>query len=264
MGMQMFTTSGTFNPTTHGLVAGDVLNIICVGGGGPGADVTGSGTSAAPYVMAYGTAGGASSFGSVVSAPGGSLANAAAQSGSMGSGGNSANSQNSNNVYVAAGGGAGGYEPGWPSFGGAGGNGAVNLQTDPVSSTKHYPSGLGGAGVPRSFASGSLDPLARFDGGPSWANMRVNTRGTRTAGSQTPASAAGNGFGAGGGAGFSSSYDNRYSSGINLSGGNAGSLAYATYALTSTATIAVTVGANGAGGNNARANGAPGVVIVFW
>lgn len=32
MGMQIFESSGTFDPKTHGLKVGDVLQIVCVGG----------------------------------------------------------------------------------------------------------------------------------------------------------------------------------------------------------------------------------------
>ena len=37
MGFQLFETSGTFNPATWGLKAGDIISIVCVGGGGGGA-----------------------------------------------------------------------------------------------------------------------------------------------------------------------------------------------------------------------------------
>lgn len=36
MGMQIFESSGTFDPAVHGLKIGDVLQIVCVGGGGGG------------------------------------------------------------------------------------------------------------------------------------------------------------------------------------------------------------------------------------
>lgn len=36
MGMQIFEQSGTFDPKIHGLKIGDVLQIVCVGGGDGG------------------------------------------------------------------------------------------------------------------------------------------------------------------------------------------------------------------------------------
>lgn len=33
MGYVLFTANGTFNPSDYGLVVGDVLNVVCVGGG---------------------------------------------------------------------------------------------------------------------------------------------------------------------------------------------------------------------------------------
>ena len=44
MGFLLFEKSGTFNPTTHGLVVGDVINVIVVGGGGGGASGYGNST----------------------------------------------------------------------------------------------------------------------------------------------------------------------------------------------------------------------------
>ena len=37
MGMQVFTKSGVFNPADWGLKAGDMVQVIAVGGGGGGA-----------------------------------------------------------------------------------------------------------------------------------------------------------------------------------------------------------------------------------
>ena len=36
MGMEIFTSNGTFNPANWGLKAGDMLQIVCVGAGGGG------------------------------------------------------------------------------------------------------------------------------------------------------------------------------------------------------------------------------------
>lgn len=36
MDFTIFTSSGTFTPSNYGLKAGDIIEIICVGGGGGG------------------------------------------------------------------------------------------------------------------------------------------------------------------------------------------------------------------------------------
>ncbi|WP_027399092.1 hypothetical protein [Anaerovorax odorimutans] len=61
MGMKMFVASGVFNPADYGLKVGDMLDVICVGGG--------QGGGHEPY---YGGSGATSSFGNIVSAVGGS------------------------------------------------------------------------------------------------------------------------------------------------------------------------------------------------
>ena len=47
MGMQIFESSGTFDPKTHGLKVGDVLQIVCVGGGDGGNRAGDDGTGGA-------------------------------------------------------------------------------------------------------------------------------------------------------------------------------------------------------------------------
>ncbi|MCT4543480.1 MAG: hypothetical protein N4A63_08060, partial [Vallitalea sp.] len=59
MGMQMYVKSGTFNPNDYDLKVGDVLNIICVGGGQGGATSAyrggnGASSSFGSFVTAYG------------------------------------------------------------------------------------------------------------------------------------------------------------------------------------------------------------------
>lgn len=100
MGLQIFEASGTFSPSDHGLKAGDMLEIICVGGGSSGAVVE------SPSV-----AGTASAFGAAVSSASGTI---------MGKGG--AAIQASDDTYCC-GGGAGGYLPGVGGYGGSGGYG---------------------------------------------------------------------------------------------------------------------------------------------
>lgn len=65
MGFALFTSSGTFNPSTYGLSPGDLIHIKCVGGGAGGGGYNYSG-----YLP---SAGQASSFGSILSAAGGSV-----------------------------------------------------------------------------------------------------------------------------------------------------------------------------------------------
>lgn len=100
MGMKIFESSGTFSPSSYGLSAGDVVDVICVGGGSSGVTATGTGTSAS-------VSGGTSSFGSTVSSANGiTMAKGGAASGAI------------------CGGGAGGYMPGISGYGGNGGTGS--------------------------------------------------------------------------------------------------------------------------------------------
>ena len=43
MGMAIFEKSGTFNPNTYGLEIGDIIQIVCVGGGNGGERGDGNG-----------------------------------------------------------------------------------------------------------------------------------------------------------------------------------------------------------------------------
>ena len=45
MGMQVFTKSGVFNPADWGLKAGDMVQVIAVGGGGGGGPTLGAGAA---------------------------------------------------------------------------------------------------------------------------------------------------------------------------------------------------------------------------
>jgi len=236
MGMKIFTASGTFTPSDYGLAVGDLINVICVGGGSSG----NSGGSA--YTGNNGTI---SSFGALLSAAGGISPNSGNTNwNGMGRGGLG--------VSNLPGGGAGGYEPGWPIMGGNGGQ-ADNTSptTTMVTLYTAVPSGLGGKG---GFATGTYKQLGPCNS--MWANMSEGGPGNRGAGpGYNNYSSGGNGYGAGGGGGAIS---NPYGC-----GGNSGVFAQGTFNLTSTAGIAVTVGTGGATASNAGA-GAPGVVIVFW
>ena len=113
MGMQVFTKSGVFNPADWGLKAGDMVQVIAVGGGGGGGGGGGTGS-------AFGSSGGAGGCGGKGSEgfykPG---VFAYAAGGGGGSGGG----------YGAGGGGGGGggggYLPGSPISGGCGGLGGI-------------------------------------------------------------------------------------------------------------------------------------------
>ena len=119
MGMRIYTSTGTFVPGDYGLAIGDIVNVVCVGGGGGSRGLT-----------INGGAGGTSSFGALLSASGGSGGgNGTAATGGMGNG------AVGNTNYAA--GGAGGYLPGVPLFGGNGGQGGTTVG----------PAGLAGGSV---------------------------------------------------------------------------------------------------------------------
>jgi len=112
MGFILFNASGTFSPLDYGLNVGDIINIVCVGGGGGG----GIGNSSYPGT---GGTGGTSSFGSFVTALGGS--GGAYYGGTPGIQGQFIGGLNYGGN--CGGGGAGGWIPGVADWGGNGGNG---------------------------------------------------------------------------------------------------------------------------------------------
>lgn len=65
MGYVLFTANGTFNPSSYGLVTGDTIQLLVVGGGASGQGVMGRTTPGTN------SSGGTSSVGSIVSATGG-------------------------------------------------------------------------------------------------------------------------------------------------------------------------------------------------
>ena len=101
MGMKIYEASGTFSPADYGLQAGDVLDVICVGGGSSGMHYAGTPSTAS-------AAGGASSFGGVSSASGPVMAKGEPYV---------------SDVVARCGCGAGGYLPGVAFNGGNGGTG---------------------------------------------------------------------------------------------------------------------------------------------
>lgn len=233
MGMVIFERSGTFDPTVFGLVAGDVLQVICVGGGSSGDGVTGVGSKA---TKVSGIAGGTSAFGNYISSDDGYI---------MGRGGESHVSTDSTQHAYSAGG-AGGYLPGIPMFGGNGGYGF----TTPAS-------GLGGQG---GYSNTSPSPLCnvRGDGNKGAGYGRAYATNSSAVGG-----AGGNGYGAGGG-GVAYLSNNDYV--VSGNGGDAGKYMLGTVILPNLYQIAVTVGAGGAsvGADYASGRGADGVVIVTW
>ena len=235
MGMAIFERSGTFDPTVYGLVAGDVLQVICVGGGSSGDGVTGSPSNAN---LVNGITGGTSSFGSHVSSDDGYT---------IGTGGKSFATTGASNFAAYAAGGAGGYLPGIPMFGGNGGDG----NGAPAS-------GLGGQGG-NSDVSPSQICNTRGNGnkGAGYGNAMNN----QSTGAEVDA-AGGNGYGAGGG-GVAYTSSSKSLAGY---GGDAGKFMLGTVILPTLDQIAVTVGTGGAsvGANYASGRGADGVVIVTW
>lgn len=241
MGYVLFTASGTFKPADYGLAPGDTIQIAAIGGGAGGAGST-----------TYGSAGSASSFGSILTAPGGTACTAADTSGALsegmlpGTGNNVTFSYPDNNKTINGVGGQGG--PGWMPgeareyfelfcqfiYNSSGGitYGAILWQ-------KAVPSFMQQAASVVPFGASSYNRT-------SFNNYRYYFQGV-----------GGRGYGAGGG-------------GVVYSiGGNSGALRYASYKLPSMAAIAVTVGNGGAGGyyqntNNYAGGGARGCVAVFW
>lgn len=257
MGYAFFDKSGNFNPLDYGLSVGDVINVICVGGGGGGA----SGYVSTSYGKNGGT-GGTTSFGSHCTALGGSggVANTtqATQGQYLGGHGHSGG--------YAAGGGAGGYIPGAPDWGGNGQDGmyasvnaaiAVGVPGGTAGVGGAYNASSGGSllsGSLTRFLSGwSPNGAARWDGNPGGFFGAGSGYHYQT---YSAAGGGGTGYGAGGGAG---SYNNTVSQATTF-GGNSGQVRRASIVLATTSSIAVTVGGggSGAGYSSAGNNGSGG------
>lgn len=226
MGFALFESSGTFNPANYGLVVGDTIQVVAVGGGrgGNGSDYNSG--------EVQGSNGGTSSFGSFVSAPGGNAAVTVAgatppllngePNGCMGSDG----------------------EHGWGStLWHAGSIWSPGLDYDLLA----YISANGAAGDIR---NGGKTDLAE--------NGRANTNRTTGAGGR-----GGLGYGAGGGGGASA---HSSVGAQPASGGKAGTVKIAYVKLTNLNAISVTIGTGGAGGSGRAngGKGANGCVAVFW
>lgn len=263
MGMLLFDKSGTFVPSTYGLTVGDMLHIVAIGGGG-----------------SAGKAGGATSFGNLLTVAGGAAA------GSFGYGGE------------------GGWHPALPvtlcgappnvvpmgtvMYSNAGGCGCSQTLLSGSSSsidttTRYAPFAplYGGAGYCGSFTT------TRYSGGLSGASQNGYFNGGKGCNGETYANESenylsldlgggGSGYGAGGGGGraYSAQYDYGEASGKN--GGAHGAFNWLDYVLTasSPANFAITIGAGGAAGkvtgkiaNDVYYNygaGASGCVAIYW
>lgn len=261
MGYVLFTSSGTFKPADYGLAPGDTIQITAIGGGAGGAgDHT------------FGTAGSASSFGSILTAPGGTACTGKDTPGALSEGmlpglpfylrtGYSEYGQGSktHKTYYGLGSQGGpGWIPGEPRR-------YYELLLSQVMSssngniTANNPRAYwqGAPLVPRQQAA-TVIPLGAT--GPNWNGMTWGSNNYRYFDGP-----GGRGYGAGGGVAEG------------WAGGNSGALRHASYKLPNTNSIAVTVGNGGTGGTSTSTDsngtatypacaggGARGCVAVFW
>lgn len=266
MGFILFTESGTFNPATYGLKAGDSLHVKVVGGGGGG----GSGFYSVDNQY-NGSAGSASSFGDVLTAAGGLPGGAfSAQTFVKGSnaGGQGGSSTYLGLNYYYSGTGGDGWMPGYHGISGI----------PPFLMLPHSITGASTSGLSFGLATEknssymyanrefSYSATATYYGGIAEANALPYGHSGSASGGQSDLyktfSAGGVGYGAGGGTALS------YGNYVLSYGGSSGVIADANYILPDTNEIAVTVGAGGAGyskGSSYRGGGgANGCVAVWW
>lgn len=245
MGMEIIaaTLGSNWMPGTRGLSAGDIVQVVCVGGGAGG--------------WGYSSSGGAgyqSSFGTYCTAAGGIN-----YSSGMFSGGTPYS--NTSSLY-GSGGGAGGYIPGFPIFGGNGESAPTGvLGSSTVWTVKPPPAGLaGGSGlgsapntVPSSNGYGGAGAMVNASNwcyGQPGACFGAGGGGGYGCG----AGGGGAGYGAGGGGGGQNA-------GVGY-GGASGYIKFATIVLSAsdiTNGIPITVGGGGGGGGpNSGQNGSNG------
>lgn len=147
MGLAIFEASGTFSPADYGLIAGNVIDVICVGGGGSGAY---------SYYKTYGGPGDPEGEMYIESVAGSesSVSAVSSANGTVMAKGETASVENH------VGGGAGGYLPGISFYGGNGGSG-VGLASarDNVQSPYCNPGGRGNKGASGGFYSQSSPPF---------------------------------------------------------------------------------------------------------
>lgn len=252
MGYILFTQNGTFNPSDHGLVVGDVINVVCVGGGASGSSYFYVNSST--YNRGC-VAGGASSFGSYCTASGATGTSSYEQQAAAPAGGragalcNLVIDSSTNHSYLLAGCGA----PGWlpdvafipapmPVY-----EGAKVYYITPMASTLY-------------MAREAVTKPAACTRGPACSGASTGTRNANNF--YSGVSAGSIGYGAGGCAVLFSS----------CVGGNSGGVTKKTVKLTSTSAIAVTVGKGGTSSGSGSpqygyawaGDGADGCVAVFW
>lgn len=242
MGYVLFTSSGTFKPADYGLAPGDTIQITAIGGGAGGAGETAEG---------HGSAGSASSFGSILTAPGGTACTGGNTSGALSEGmlpgtdsGLTYDPNNNDRRYGVGGQGGPGWMPGEAreyfellcqlTY-----NTSGDIVDGAIAWQKAAPSLKQRAATVVPFGASSYDQAS--DSGNYYYYQGVGGRG----------------YGAGGGGVIG---------GI---GGNSGALRHASYKLPNTNNIAVTVGNGGTGGYwrrtaNYAGGGARGCVAVFW
>lgn len=253
MGLAIFTESGTFSPATYGLAAGDLIQVMVIGGGGGGQGKTGAGgghgscktaayrlPSTANIAVTVGTGGtgglnsdtassraggngGSSSFGTAATASGG-------LSGGNGTAGDTAGGKP---YGTHGGGGDGGYCPGTVSFqkGASAFSGSI-ICVNQVSASATNSSGTelkdanvkitrggNGGGNPDSGAfpfERSSNVHDSLGGAVPWggkASLGGGSYGT-TSGATGLGGGGGMGYGAGGGGGGSNSSGGRGASGV--------------------------------------------------
>lgn len=281
MGFTLFTQSGTFNPADYGLKVGDMIHILAVGGGGGGGGSSTSNDNGGS--MTVGANGSASSFGSIITAAGGSGgASTPGISGSPGASGNVPSFKNnwgpyvtltsSSGAYIAIGGpGAHGWNPGYDikaSFNSIASeitNGAIsdNMKNIYVRDGLIYSMVYSNTSDTASFrVRGAYTAQTNPRGG--YGSIYVYTsNGSNPA--RAAAGPGGIGYGAGGGGAVYGYYPGYWC--ITGSGGNAGVQSHMDYKLTSLNTISVTVGAGGKGGGTTNVEGgggASGCVALWW
>lgn len=241
MGYVLFTSSGAFKPADYGLAPGDTIQIAAIGGGAGGAGA-----------HSFGSAGSASSFGSILTAPGGTACVDANLSGALSEGmlpGTNTTVtyvlSNDNNTEYGVGGQGG---PGWMP-------GEAREYFELFCQLIYSSSGIitYGAILWQKAAPSFMQQAASVVpfGASSFKNVSYGKNDYYYQG------VGGRGYGAGGGG---------VRGGM---GGNSGALRHASYKLPSTAAIAVTVGNGGTGGyyqssRNYAGGGARGCVAVFW
>lgn len=262
MGMLLFDKSGTFKPKDYGLTVGDILHIVAIGGGG-----------------SAGAAGGATSFGSLLTVAGGVAAGSAGY------------------------GGEGGWHPALPvtlcgappdivpmgttMYSNAGGCSCSDTLLSGSSSslgttTRYAPFAplYGAAGVyqrmnPDSASGGSITGTSRngnFNGGKGCTGRTY--AGTNKTNLYLYLGGGGSGYGAGGGGGYA--FSSQLGSASSKNGGAHGVFNWLDYVLSasSPSSFAITIGEGGTSGkvvNDQSAEvyynygaGASGCVAIYW